>query len=226
MFGLSINVSAAEGPDTLQQQIDQVLARTEGGVQISRYEIAWNGGEAVMAFPLPGEVYAPPSSPAAVKLEARFAGLSPADTATAVAKATAQADEDPGDLSGTPAPEDVPADEAEPDVTPLASPDCPTEAIGNDWYCFYQYKEYAGRRLAWNAAHTDYMYFSAYDFVNRTSSWSNKGGKTIYVRGRTVTGDDGSCNQYAHNGWNEPDHTNSSALSSSLDNTADCFWTS
>ncbi|MFB7419406.1 hypothetical protein ACFC1L_32920 [Streptomyces sp. NPDC056210] len=219
MLGLSTNVSAADAPDALQQQIDKVLAATEGGVQISRYEIAWNNGEAVMAFPLPGETYAPPASPAAVKLEAEFAGVPTAKTAAAVAEASEE-------LPGTPAPEDVPADEAEPGGTVEAGPDCPTEAIGNDWYCFYQYKSYAGRRLAWNAAHTSYMYFSAYDFVNRTSSWSNKGGKTIYVRGRTESGNDGSCNQYSNNGWNEANHTDSSALSSGLDNTADCFWTS
>ncbi|MFI6280081.1 hypothetical protein [Streptomyces sp. NPDC050988] len=219
-LGLSAEAGAAEGPDVLQQQIDQVLARTEGGVQISRYEIAWNGGEAVMAFPLPGERYAPPSSAAAVKLQAETVGLSSAETAKAVSAATEE-------LDGTPAPEAVPSDEEEPagEVTAAAS-NCPTETLGNDWYCFYQYKSYAGKRLAWNAAHKNYMYFSAYNFVNRTSSWANKGGKTIYVRGRTQSGNDGSCNQYSNNGWNEPAHTTSTGLSSSLDNTADCFWTS
>ncbi|WP_435804397.1 peptidase inhibitor family I36 protein [Streptomyces hirsutus] len=226
MMGLSTNVSAAETPDTLQQQINHVLASTEGGAQISRYEIAWNGGEAVMAFPLPGELYAPPSSPAAIKLEAKFAGVPKAETAEAVAKASAAADDNSGELPGIPAPEDIPTDEADPGVTTRATADCPTQTIGNDWYYFYQFKEYAGRRLSWNAKHTDYMYFSAYDFVNRTSSWSNKGGKTIYVRGRTESGNDASCNQYSNNGWNEAAHTSSAALSAKLDNTADCFWTS
>ncbi|MFF6993561.1 hypothetical protein ACFY93_01155 [Streptomyces sp. NPDC008313] len=218
--GLATDASATDAPDVLQQQINEVLSNTEGGVQISRYEIAWNEGEAIMAFPLPGETYAPPSSAAAVKLEAKIAGLSSAKTADAVAAA----EKEP---TGVPAAESVPSDEAEPaGVVATASADCPTETFGNDWYCFYQYKSYAGRRLSWNATHHDYMYFSAYNFVNRTSSWSNKGGKTIYVAGRTESGDDGSCNQYSHNGWTEQAHSSSSALSSSLDNTADCFWTS
>ncbi|MEU9576341.1 hypothetical protein [Streptomyces chilikensis] len=218
--GLTAEAGASEGPDSLQQQINEVLAATDGGVQISRYEIAWNGGEAIMAFPLPGERHAPPSSTEAVKLQAETAGLSTSATADAVAEAAEQ-------VTGAMADEATPAGEEEPTVGVAAtSPDCPTVTIGNDYYCFYQYKNWEGRRLAFSAAYRGYVYFSAYDFVNRTSSWSNKGGKTIYVRGRTESGNDGSCNQYSQNGWTEPAHTNSSSLSASLDNTADCFWTS
>ncbi|MEU8889424.1 peptidase inhibitor family I36 protein [Streptomyces sp. NPDC048442] len=74
VFG-STQASAAVAVDGLQQEIDKVLATTEGGVQISRNEIAWNGGEALMSFALPGEARAPVSSPAAQKLQARTAGL-------------------------------------------------------------------------------------------------------------------------------------------------------
>ncbi|RSN04695.1 hypothetical protein DMH25_20995 [Streptomyces sp. WAC 01325] len=212
-LSLTTDTSAATAPDSLQLEIDKVLANTEGGVQISRNEIAWNGGEAIMAFPLPGETHAPPSSPAAQKLQAKVAGVPFNQKAI------------PAEIEGAAASEPVPSDETEPTVTPLASDACPTEVFGNDWYCFYQYKNYGGRRLQWNASHKwpNPVYFSAYDFVNRTSSWSNKGGKTIYVAGRIHAGSDMSCYNTL---WEEPGHSRAASLSSALDNKADCFWTS
>lgn len=54
----------------LQAEIDATLAETgNGGVQISANEIAWNGGEPILVFPLPGETKAPPSSAAARNAE-------------------------------------------------------------------------------------------------------------------------------------------------------------
>ncbi|MFE2969439.1 hypothetical protein ACFXKC_38395 [Streptomyces sp. NPDC059340] len=94
---------AAGSSDPLQQQIDDVLAKTDGGVQISRNEIAWNGGEVIMAFPLPGETQAPVSSPAAQRLQAEVVGVA------------ADATEQP------------PADESESDSSATASDSCPTE---------------------------------------------------------------------------------------------------
>ncbi|MFH9133699.1 hypothetical protein [Streptomyces sp. NPDC017524] len=108
----------------LQQQIDTVLAKTTGGVQISPNEIAWEGGEVIMSFPLPGEETAPPSSQAATNLQAKAAGISKQSIKDAVASGKSLA----------------------------ASDNCPTEVIGNDWYCFYQYKDFGGRRLQWNQA--------------------------------------------------------------------------
>ena len=169
---------------TLQESIDDVLANTEGGTQISPNEVAWEGGAVVMSFPDQGEQEAPASS-AAVQ--------------TFRAKATGQM---------------VPFVEV-----PLGSNEgCPTEKFGNDWYCFYQYDNYGGRRLQWNAAHTSKMYFSNYDFINKTSSWVNGGGKTIYVYGRTRTGDDSSCT------WTESKHFKDN--DNPHDNQADCFKTS
>jgi hypothetical protein len=59
----------------LQAEIDETLADTTGGVQISANEISWNGGEPILVLPLPGETSAPASSAAAAKLE----GLSDTD---------------------------------------------------------------------------------------------------------------------------------------------------
>jgi hypothetical protein len=214
--------SAAETPDTLQQQIDEVLAKTVGGVQISENEIAWENGSVIMAFPMPGEAEAPLSSPTAMRLMAKASApavMAPQAVDEAAQEAIDAADEDSNDGPDS-------------GVTASGSDSsCPTQIIGNDWYCFYQYKNYGGRRLQFSEKYTmsNAPMFDAWDFENRTSSWSNKGGKTIYVAGRTVTGSNYSCHNYVDGKrpvlWQESDHSHSSSLGS-LDNKADCFWTS
>jgi hypothetical protein len=215
----SVAPAGADEVSSTQQEINETLAATKGGVQISPYEIAWNGGEAVMAFPLPGETSAPPSSEAAQKLQTKVSGV-PANTretepgmqppaasklarvATGVAAANAQ----------------------DSDVSIQAADTCPTQAFGNDWYCFYQDANFGGRRLQWNAAHKypdDVVYFYDYAFNNMASSWSNKGGKSIHVRGRKVAGDDTSCYGWM---WDEQAHERSAAVVHNDE--ADCFWTS
>ncbi|MFE1444162.1 hypothetical protein [Streptomyces sp. NPDC058739] len=65
---------SADEREDLQAEIDATLAETNnGGEQISANEISWNGGEPILAFPLPGETEAPPSSAAALRTE----GISP-----------------------------------------------------------------------------------------------------------------------------------------------------
>jgi hypothetical protein len=221
-FVLATDAGAApDTPDSLQQEINAILATTDGGVQISSNEIAWEGGQVLMALPLPGEAHAPPSSKAAQALQAKAAGLS----LTQVEKAKTNASRAAGAAADGAAADDepLPPGETEPaDTTPTAADNCPTEIFGNDWYCFYQYKNFGGRRLQWNAAHQwpDSIYFDSYDFENRTSSWSNKGGKHIYVI-------DGRCDdEYSTLLWRENPHTRSSSVSTRADNRADCFHTS
>ncbi|MFF0740974.1 hypothetical protein ACFYVL_11290 [Streptomyces sp. NPDC004111] len=185
VFG-STQASATAAVDGLQREIDKVLAESEGGVQISRNEIAWHDGEAIMTFALPGERRAPVSSPAAQRLQARAAGL--------------------------------PESTREREGTALAADNCPTEVFGNDWYCFYQYPNWEGRRLAWNMPKTRFVNFSDYGFVNMTSSWSNKGEMNIRVYGRTRAGDDNSCIDPL---WVEAPHTTDARANA--DNAADCF---
>ncbi|WLQ65196.1 MULTISPECIES: peptidase inhibitor family I36 protein [Streptomyces] len=203
---MPISAAGAAETDALQQEIDEVLATTEGGVQISRNEIAWNGGEAILVFPLPGESAAPVSSASAQKLQAKVAGLPLSTT-----------EEEPAGV------------DPESGVSIAASDSCPTETFGNDWYCFYQYTNYGGRRLQWNASKDTYspVYFSAYGFENKTSSWSNKGGLTIDVRNRSKTGSDQSCSAVGGGIrlWLEAEHSRSSNVGAADDNKADCFWT-
>ncbi|MEU3262485.1 peptidase inhibitor family I36 protein [Streptomyces bacillaris] len=184
--------AAVADPDPLQEEIEQVLARTQGGVQISRNEIAWDGGAVIMSFPDPGEVQAPVSTAAAQRLQAKVAGR-PVGTVELL------------HVSGG--------------VSAQAADNCPTEVFGNDWYCFYQLSDFGGRRLQWNATHKSPVHFSKYDFDNRTSSWSNKGGKKI-----TVYEDFWVDNPTWL--WTENAHSKSNYVGYTADNRADYFVTS
>ncbi|GAA5064736.1 peptidase inhibitor family I36 protein [Streptomyces similanensis] len=219
---------AGDQTGALQQEINEVLANTQGGVQISPNEIAWDNGNVIMSFPEPGETDAPASSPAAAKLEAKVsapAGASSADIAEAADAIVADSATDDAADEGS-------GDDPSGIVSGAGSDSsCPTVVFGNDWYCFYQYTNYGGRRLSFSAAYStaNAIMFDSYDFENRTSSWSNKGGKTIYVAGRTVANNNYSCNHWVNGKsgllWKEGDHSHSPSLGS-LDNQADCFWTS
>ncbi|WP_405759521.1 MULTISPECIES: peptidase inhibitor family I36 protein [unclassified Streptomyces] len=114
----------------------------------------------------------------------------------------------------------MPASEKSPAVAQGDS--CPTEWTGNDWYCFYQYKDFEGRRLQWNQPHPyTAVYFSDYGFNDMASSWSNKGGLTVFVRGREIADDDNSCNRTL---WIMDPHSRAAAVVA--DNQADCFHAS
>ncbi|MFJ8730533.1 peptidase inhibitor family I36 protein [Streptomyces bauhiniae] len=222
----SAQAYADDAPETVQQQINDVLATTQGGEQISSNEIAWQDGNVIMSFPDPGEWSAPASSPEAATLAATASapeGTSSAAIAKAADAIVADAATDDGaDEGGT---DDPPSGV----VAAGSDSSCPTVTFGNDYYCFYQYSNYGGRRLQFSGAYTmtQAVMFDAYDFENRTSSWSNKGAKTIYVGGRTVTGNNYSCHNYVNDKrpvlWEEPEHSHSKSLGS-LDNKADCFW--
>lgn len=66
-FGNSLGLDEQQSAE-LQVQINQTLAATSGGSQVSQYEIAWDGGAVQMAFPAPGTEVPPPSSVAALAL--------------------------------------------------------------------------------------------------------------------------------------------------------------
>lgn len=50
----------------------------------------------------------------------------------------------------------------------------------NGWYCFYQNKNYGGRRLQFRDC-GDSQYFVDYGFRNQTSSWQNRTRHTVEV---------------------------------------------
>jgi len=100
-------------------------------------------------------------------------------------------------------------------VQPLDIHGCPSYVFGNDWYCFYQDKNWGGRRLQWSDAYHNPVYFSDYGFEKQTSSWVNGGGKTIFV-------DNSSGGQL----WQEAAHTVSSYVGDARNDKAWSFTTS
>ncbi|NGN68573.1 hypothetical protein G5C51_32340 [Streptomyces sp. A7024] len=219
LMGSSASGSEA---DELQKQINEALARTEGAQQISSYEIAWDEGRAILAFPRPGEVEAAPSSVAAVRLMAKSAGVKESDIdPTGETYGVAALSDESGD--------EIPADEQgdQTSVDPMKADTCPTQAFGDDWYCFYQKKYFEGRRLQWQGRYDDKkVYFEKYDFRNRTSGYSNKSGKKIYTydyeRASPGVPNVYTCTNHL---WTEDPHERSSSLPAYLDDAADCFKT-
>jgi hypothetical protein len=102
------------------------------------------------------------------------------------------------------------------DAQPLVG-NCPTEYLGNDWYCFYENSGYGGRRLQWNADHQYPIAFGDYGFRNRVSSWVNGGGLTI----RVYHGDAPGTEWYQL--WTECPHTSSTIVADMDNDDADYF---
>ncbi|WP_158711583.1 hypothetical protein [Streptomyces xylophagus] len=192
-LGLTNTASAA--PESLQQQIASTIAQY-GGTQISAYEISWHDGDVIMAFPLPGEEKAPPSSAAAQELQRTAAQKEAARQGITISSV------------------------AQPTAATVGG--CPTETLGNDWYCFYQDDNYGNRRLLWNAEHLSNVYFSDYGFEDETSSWVNGGGKTIWVYDQTAGKPQGTGPRL----WTENDHSHSTYVGDANNDRANWFRTS
>lgn len=136
---------------SLQQRIDVQLATSPGAVQISPYEVAWDGGRVIMSFPRDGQKKAPPVSQAARNL-----------------------------MRGLDHGEQAPRPQASPQsIQPQDIEGCPTEIFGADWYCFYQDINWLGRRLQWSDPMT--VDFRNFNFDNEASSWVNGGALIIEV---------------------------------------------
>ncbi|MDF3139975.1 MULTISPECIES: peptidase inhibitor family I36 protein [unclassified Streptomyces] len=192
MTAAATPASAQTAPDSLQREIDQVIAE-KGGVQISRYGIAWKDDGVILAFPLPGEEAAPPPSNAAQEIQVKAAEQEAAERGLPRSAAR-----------------------IEPRATRVGG--CPTETFGNDWYCFYDGTNYGGRRLQWNATHSKRVDFNPYDFRDKTTSWVNGGGLTVRVYNYNNACSNGVCRL-----WTENAHSSSTGVATSLNNKADFF---
>lgn len=145
-----VQALSADDAVLLQREVDEQLATTPGGVQVSANEVAYPDGGPVITFPMPGESQAPASSAAALKAQ----GASDTEVAT------------------------IEQDAAKP-ASDVDWHGCPAGASDNRWYCFYEYRSFGGRRLQWNEKHCDYMDFNPWDFEGETSSWVNTGALTV-----------------------------------------------
>jgi len=149
----------------LQAQIDEQIA-TYGGVQISPYEVAYNGGDPIMVFanPLTGEL--PTASADRAESSAGFGS---------------------GSSSGT-------GQFAQAQLAPLTTSyryGCPYTST-NGWDCFYQngsFNDYSclggspcgdgGRMLQFESCGTQSL--ATYGFADMTSSWVNNTSSYVTV---------------------------------------------
>jgi hypothetical protein len=150
------STSAAELlPDHTQAQIDRILRRHPGGVQMSDHEIAWDDGAVMLVLPTDQASFCFPGS---------------------------------GCVHG-----------------------CPS-----GWYCFYQYRDFGGRRLQFRDCSRGgtIQFLTDYGFGNRTSSW---------VVNRSLNFVNVNDSDSGRNLWNEHSHSVSRYVGSAADNKADWF---
>lgn len=92
-------------------------------------------------------------------------------------------------------------------ASPASIHGCPTQIIGNDYYCFYQDSNWGGRRLQFKDSRQT-INFSDFGFAYETSSWVNGGGLHVYVDGFI-----GGIGQF-YQLWHEYPHSESSWVGS------------
>jgi hypothetical protein len=145
-----LQAEAANVHVPLQHRIAAQLQLAPGGQQISANEIAWNGGQVIMSFPLDGQRQAPKSSPAAVQL---MAAASPQGAASKPGGGVT-----PMDIEGCP--------------TVIFGNDWYCFYADINWGGRRLQWSDPYPLSQW-------VHFSDYGFVNQTSSWVNGGGMNI-----------------------------------------------
>jgi len=146
-------LSASAAAD-LQGQIDATLHSTKGGVQVSANEIAYEGGNVVLALPLPGQRTAPASSKAALALTEPAASAAAAGSAGSVV---------PFDVAGCPA----------------GATDNRWYCFYQD--SNFGGRRLQWNYAHCDVHHGDYIDFVNYSFAAETSSWVNTGTLTVYT---------------------------------------------
>lgn len=175
-----------------QQQLDRAMNLKPGGVQVSDNAVAWNGGAAVLVVPSDGE----DAAPAGLGRNIRASKL----TTPALKELAA------GSSEGESASSSQTSDE----VVALGSAgSCPGGVTVTDYYCFYQYRNYDGRRVQFTGA-TEFGYASNYGFNNGTSSWVSRDVDCV------VSAYDGTSFQTAM--WRQPENSTSSFVGTANNN--------
>ena len=142
----------------LQQEIEAALAKAPDAKQVSQFEITWDGGKVLEAFPAPGQRQAPPMSDTAIRASAPNARAAKRQIK---AKKRIQ--------------------------TRGSSSSCPWVPGGTKYYCFYEDADFNGRRLQWSYQYcysynyNRYINFADYSFGNKASSWVNNSNHNISV---------------------------------------------
>lgn len=90
------------------------------------------------------------------------------------------------------------------------------QTCASGWYCFYQYKDYGGRKLQFQDCGST-QYLTNYGFGNKTTSWKNASKHTIYTYNNATTPPTSL--------WTEEPNSASANVGDTLDNRADSFYT-
>lgn len=128
-----------------QSELDAAMKLTPGGVQVSDNAVVWGDGDVVLVVPDAGSSVAP-------------SGLGSNIRADRVRTPALQALVEQGENSNKSV------------VAQGSSSTCPHGVTVSDYYCFYQYSNFNGRRVQFTGA-TQAAYAANYGFDNGTSSW-------------------------------------------------------
>jgi len=167
------------------------MALQPGGVQVSDNAVVWGNADAVLVVPDAGESVAPDGlgeNVRAAKLTTR--AMRRLDASSSTAKLSAA--DDP-DYHG-----------------------CPGGWAIKDYYCFYQYRGFGGRRMQFTGA-TSAGVAEEWGFNNGTSAWLSRDVDcTVYAYRHNIAGSGWM--------WKQPENSRSSWVGPSNDN-AMSKWT-
>ena len=196
-IGLSVGaLTTSSAPvsaiDTRQAEIDRIMALQPGGTQVSDNAVVWGDGDIVLVVPDPGRRIAPDGLGHNVRTDLLTTPSMRALDTTAASNATT-----------TTASLDATADAAL-----LSTHGCPGGLLVKDYYCFYQYRDWGGRRVQFTGA-TATGSAKAWGFNNGTTSWVSN---------------DVDCMVFAYDTkegrllWRQPENSVSRYVGSSNDN--------
>ncbi len=182
-----------------QAELDRVMALQPGGIQVSDNAVVWGDGDVVLVVPSRGQAKAPAGLGTHVRRHLLDTpGLRSLDTTNVASARGAQAGAGSGQSFDT--------------------QDCPGGAFKKDYYCFYQYRDWGGRRVQFTGD-TKAADAADWGFNNGTTSWVSN---------------DVDCTVKAYNAerpsdmsnwmWKQPENSSSSYVGSDNDNKMS-FWT-
>ena len=183
---------ARSGP---QAELDRVLALQPGGTQVSDNAVVWGDGDVVLVVPDRGQAKAPAGLGANVRRHLLDTpALRSLDTTSVATKRGSSTVAGSGQS--------------------LATHECPGGAFTKDYYCFYQYRNWGGRRVQFTGQ-TSEAHAADWGFNNGTTSWVSN---DVDCEVKTYNTFEGSLL------WRQPENSVSAYVGSEHDNKMS-WWT-
>ena len=147
--------AASAGTSSSQQQLDAVMSLRPGGIQVSDNAVVWGNGDVVLVVPSPGQRTAPAGLGNNVRKELLTTpALRRLDTTSSVNSANTTSAAQVAQAAD-------------------AWHGCPGGYTVKDYYCFYQYSDWGGRRVQFSGD-TSPGYADEWGFDNGTTSWVSR----------------------------------------------------